>query len=55
MTREPTLATEERLGVEQRLRELDRLAEDLATLDRLVGEAGPRPHGHSAYDFFTGK
>jgi transposase len=30
---------EERLGVEQRLRELDRLGEDLKTIDRLLGEA----------------
>jgi hypothetical protein len=33
------LPAEERLGVEQRLRELDRLADDLAMLDRLLGEA----------------
>jgi transposase len=31
------LPTEERLGIEQRLRELDRLGEDLATIDRLLG------------------
>ena len=30
---------EERLGVEQRLRELDRLGEDLAAIDRLLAEA----------------
>lgn len=33
------LPLEERLGVEQRLRELDRLGEDLKTIDRLLGEA----------------
>jgi transposase len=36
---EPPLPMEERLGVEQRLRELDRLGEDLKTIDRLLGEA----------------
>ena len=33
------LPLEERLGVEQRLRELDRLADDLAAIDRLLAEA----------------
>jgi transposase len=33
------LPLEERLGVEQRLRELDRLGDDLKTIDRLLGEA----------------
>ncbi len=36
---EPPLPLEERLGVEQRLRELDRLGDDLDTIDRLLGEA----------------
>lgn len=33
------LPMEERLGVEQRLQELDRLGDDLKTIDRLLGEA----------------
>src|SRR4029453_14072423 len=33
------LPLDERLGVEQRLRELDRLGEDQAAIDRLLGEA----------------
>jgi transposase len=33
------LPLDERLGVEQRLRELDRLTEDQAAIDRLLGEA----------------
>lgn len=36
---EQPLPLDERLGVEQRLRELDRLGEDRATIDRQVGEA----------------
>lgn len=36
---DPPLPMEERLGVEQRLRELDRLDEDLKTIDRLLAEA----------------
>jgi transposase len=36
---EQPLPMDERLGVEQRLRELDRLGEDLAAIDRLLGEA----------------
>jgi transposase len=35
----PPLPLEERRGVEQRLRELDRLGEELKTIDRLLGEA----------------
>lgn len=41
------LPLDERLGVEQRLRELDRLGEDQAAIDRLLGEAvlqDPRMH-----------
>jgi transposase len=36
---EQPLPMDERLSVEQRLRELDRLGEDLAAFDRLLGEA----------------
>ncbi len=36
---EQPLPMDERLSVEQRLRELDRLGEDLAAIDRLLGEA----------------
>lgn len=36
---EQPLPPDERLGMEQRLRELDRLGEDLAAIDRLLGEA----------------
>jgi transposase len=36
---EQPLPLDERLGMEQRLRELDRLGEDLAAIDRLLGEA----------------
>jgi transposase len=36
---EQPLPLDERLSLEQRLRELDRLGEDLAALDRLLGEA----------------
>jgi transposase len=36
---EQPLPLDERLGVQQRLRELDRLGEDLATIDRQVGES----------------
>jgi transposase len=38
LTEQP-LPMDERVGVEQRLRELDRLGEDLAAIDRLLGEA----------------
>lgn len=38
LSRQP-LPLEERLGVEQRLRELDRLADDLAAIDRLLADA----------------
>jgi transposase len=35
---QPPLPLNERLGVDQRLRELDRLGEDLTVIDRLLGE-----------------
>ena len=45
------LPLEERLGVEQRLRELDRLGEDLTTIDRLLGEAVV--HNHAVQQLLT--